>query len=397
MLAEIYSLNLNVVRFSLFSGSAYSPLPKFLQNKKAIVNVQNEDDQCFGFVIASALYFIQDNPHSPENYLEYFEEEGLLDIEYPVNPLDIPQLEERLNISINLFCYFDDIGNARHPMYISRHNSPIQIDLLYFKQHYAWIKDFSRLFKDVTTHNEHTFFCKRCLGHFTREETLERHQQLCTREEYISTLHILPEPESTIKFSNWKYMTLAPFVIYADLESILLPVDKRKGSTHLYQNHKPCAASGLVCSTVPTFDKQFHLFRGEKSVNQLLDQLIRWKTDIGEHLKINCRMRPLSRQQQTDHDNAVVCCICRRQNRPFDPTIPNDRKVADHDHVSGFYIGAAHDECNRKRRVVYDIPVFFSQFPRLRFALDRNRVVQRSVPSPINSGYRPKHGALHAS
>ena len=47
VLAEIYSLNINVVRFAPFSGSAYSPLPKFLQNKKAIVNVQNEDDQCF--------------------------------------------------------------------------------------------------------------------------------------------------------------------------------------------------------------------------------------------------------------------------------------------------------------------------------------------------------------
>ena len=85
-------------------------------------------------------YPIQENPHRQENYLQYFEEEGLLDIEYPVNPVDIPQLEKRLNISINLFSYFDDIGKTRHPMYKSRHNSPIHIDLLYFKQHYAWIR-----------------------------------------------------------------------------------------------------------------------------------------------------------------------------------------------------------------------------------------------------------------
>ena len=87
-------------------------------------------------------------------------------------------------------------------MYISRHNSPIQIDLLYFKQHYSWIKDFSRLFKDVTTHSEYTFFCKRCLKHFIREETVESHEQLCTRKNYISTLQILPELDSTIKFTN---------------------------------------------------------------------------------------------------------------------------------------------------------------------------------------------------
>ena len=76
-------------------------------------------------------------------------------------------------------------------MYISRHNSPIHIDLLYFKHHYAWIKDFSRLFSDVTALDGNKLFCKRCLGQFRLESSFERHQQLCTREEYISTLHIL--------------------------------------------------------------------------------------------------------------------------------------------------------------------------------------------------------------
>ena len=113
---------------------------------------------------------------------------------------------------------------------------------------------------------------------------------------------------------------------------------------------------------MPAFDKQFYLYTGENSVNQLLDQLIIWETSIIEHLKQNCRMRPLTRQQQMNHDGAVECCICHRQNRPFDQTSANDRKVADHDHVTGYYLGAAHDECNRKRRVVYDIPIFFHNF-----------------------------------
>ena len=121
MLAEIYSLNLNVVRFAPLAGSAYSPLPKFLQNKKAIVNVQNDDDRCFGFAIASALHPVDNNVIIDQKSIyNILKMEGLNDIEYPVNPIDIPQLEQRLNISINLFSYFDDIGKARHPMYISR-------------------------------------------------------------------------------------------------------------------------------------------------------------------------------------------------------------------------------------------------------------------------------------
>ena len=56
------------------------------------------------------------------------------------------------------------------------------------------------------------------------------------------------------------------------------------------------------------------------------------------------------------------CCICHRQDRPFDATSANNCKVGNHDHVTGYYIGAAHDECNRNRRVDFDIPVFFHNF-----------------------------------
>ena len=92
MLAEIYSLNLNIARFAPYSGSAWFPLPKFLQTKKAIVNVQIDDDGCFEYAIASALHLIQHENHStrPENYIQYFKQDGLNDIEYLVNSVNIP-------------------------------------------------------------------------------------------------------------------------------------------------------------------------------------------------------------------------------------------------------------------------------------------------------------------
>ena len=97
----------------------------------------------------SPSHRVNKNTHRLQMYTKCFEENGLDDIEYPVNPVDIPHLEERLNISINLYSYFDNIGRARHPMYISRHKSVCKIDLLYFNEHYAWIKNFSS-FLDLT-------------------------------------------------------------------------------------------------------------------------------------------------------------------------------------------------------------------------------------------------------
>ena len=81
VLAEIYSLYLYAVRFASLSGSAWTPLPKFLQNKKAIVNVQNEDERCFGYAIASELHPVNTHSNRPNMYSNCFEDEGLDDIE----------------------------------------------------------------------------------------------------------------------------------------------------------------------------------------------------------------------------------------------------------------------------------------------------------------------------
>ena len=277
VLAEIFSLNLNAVRFAPLSGSAWTPFSPFLQNKTAIVNVQNVDERCFEFAIAFALHPVNEHSYRPNMYSKWFEYEGLDDIEYPVNPIEIPLLEQRLGISINFYSYFDDIEQPLHPMNISRYKNVCKIDLLYFHKHYAWIKNYSGLCKDLTNHNKRLLYCKRSFEHFTLESAFERNQQLCTREDFISTLHMLPEPESTIKITNWKFMTWAPFVIYADLESILMPIDQFRNSTHLYQNHKPCAASALLCLTVPALNNQVYLFTGEDAVSKLLNQFLSGK------------------------------------------------------------------------------------------------------------------------
>ena len=112
------------------------------------MNVKNEDERCFGYAIASALHPINRAYYNNQLqlYLQYYDEHHLNDIDYPVNPTEMTQLEVTLDLSINLYSYFDDIGKAIYPMYISRHNSPRHIDLLYYNKHYAWIKNFSRLF-----------------------------------------------------------------------------------------------------------------------------------------------------------------------------------------------------------------------------------------------------------
>ena len=128
--------------------------------------------------------------------------------------MDLPRIEQQLKLLINMIGFYDDEGKARYPIYCSRHVSETEIDLLYWDGYFACIKDFSRLMNDITKHNGRYFWCKRCFGRFQAEDTLDRHKQFCTRENLISNVHILSKPGTSLKFTNWKFITMASFVIY---------------------------------------------------------------------------------------------------------------------------------------------------------------------------------------
>ena len=274
----------------------------------------------------------------------------------------IPQLEEQLQTSFNVFSFYDKDGRGRYVMFVSKRTMPREIDLLYYDNHYVWIKNFSRLFHDITKKDHQYLFCKRCLSHFLKEEHLTRHQQLCTREDWCSVQHILPSPGSSIEFKNFKYQTRAPFVIYADLESVLEPIEERSGYTLLYQRHRCCAAAAILCSPYAGFNNLWFMHTGENALERFLEKLIEWEGLCVEYLKANCRMRTLTSDQDMKYRAATECCICHNKKRPFDSGDDDWRKVRDHDHVTGYFLGAAHNLCNKRRRVVFQIPVFFHNF-----------------------------------
>ena len=48
-------LELHTVKYEPLNGSSYIPLPKALSNKKAIINMKNDDDECFKWCVTRAL------------------------------------------------------------------------------------------------------------------------------------------------------------------------------------------------------------------------------------------------------------------------------------------------------------------------------------------------------
>ena len=57
----ISSLDLHAAKYEPIGGSSYIPLLKFLAAKKAIINLRNEDDECFKWTITRALNPVEKN------------------------------------------------------------------------------------------------------------------------------------------------------------------------------------------------------------------------------------------------------------------------------------------------------------------------------------------------
>lgn len=59
---SIIDLTIHTVQYKPLRGNSYIPLPKNLKDKKALINMKNEDDECFKWCITLALNPVERNP-----------------------------------------------------------------------------------------------------------------------------------------------------------------------------------------------------------------------------------------------------------------------------------------------------------------------------------------------
>ena len=59
---QILSLEIHTVQYEPLGGSSYIELPESLANKKAVINLNNKNNQCFKWAVTRALHPAKDNP-----------------------------------------------------------------------------------------------------------------------------------------------------------------------------------------------------------------------------------------------------------------------------------------------------------------------------------------------
>ena len=140
---------INVAQYQPMRGGSYMVLPTKLKNKKAILNIQNRDNQCLRWALRAALFPAPRcrNPVRPSSYPT---EDGLnfTGIDFPTPVSQIKRLEsQNPNLAINVFGW----ENGHVVVYrISEKGGEIpRINLMLIKQgentHYSLVKRLTAL------------------------------------------------------------------------------------------------------------------------------------------------------------------------------------------------------------------------------------------------------------
>ena len=94
-------------------------------------------------------------------------------------------------------------------------------------RHYTATKSKSRLFKFLNaTHKDAYHFCMNCLNSFRTESGRDKHYEYCSSSGHFN-VKMPTEKEKLLTFHDGQYQFKVPFMLYADFESILKPVDER--------------------------------------------------------------------------------------------------------------------------------------------------------------------------
>ena len=360
---------LHVNKYDPLAARSYIPLPAEIQNKKAIINIQNDDNKCFIYCLGRALDPTPENNHLErvsKHLKDVCETLGLNNIKTPVNVQDLPNIEKQFSVSINLFSH----SNADiYPIRTTKSTAEKHVDLLVTSNsetnHYVWIRDFNKLCYNITKCKTKKFFCKHCIQHFPSQERLEKHLLDCIVLTECQAIDMPPEGE-VIKFKSFRETVKIPFVIYADLEAILekltsdmqdsdISASEEQEKTEKLQKHIACSYGyKVVCCYDDRLSKPFKMYRGLDSVEKFFTDIFEEEKEILEKLK-EFQKTPmnLSEEEKSQHKKATSCYVCN-----CDFTAEN-RKVRDHCHVLGNYRGAACNMCNLGMKLTKTIPVIF--------------------------------------
>ena len=184
------------------------------------------------------------------------------DINFPSNVDDWKKLElNNKSIALNVLYVPEGEKTIRHA-YKSKHNltRENQVILLMIsegeKWHYLTVRSLSALLKGITSKHKGDSYCLNCSHSCRTKEALDKHTKICEDKDYCYIE--MPKKGESLKYQPGVKSMKAPYIIVADIESLLRKMDTcannpSKSSTEKKIEHEMC---GYSLFTDCSFDKK---------------------------------------------------------------------------------------------------------------------------------------------
>lgn len=374
VLDEVLYSDLELGSCAPLKGGCNAVSIKFLKNLK-LIHPNSTAQDCFFQAIA--YHFVKSD--KPKKLRRFIRRKIITEIKTPVHVSDIRKFEkdnQHLRLKINVL-YSEDGGKTVVPIYTSKNKSTKNIiNLMLWKtvvngelmEHFSYIEHLSKFLRKSYRYNvnhefvtyEKLYACGNCLTTYSRLESLRSHEELCLK--FKTQKIVTPPKDSCIEFRNFRKKFKVPYVGFFDFESCLKPINRCQKcdvdetcvhASITANEQKPITYSYVI---VDSNSNVIHTntYSGEDCIEHFLNELLTLEGGLLEKMS-ECVPMVISPLQQAEFNDTLVCHICEKDILPGDA-------VRDHCHLTGRYMGAAHNLCNLLRQEVKFIPFFAHNF-----------------------------------
>ena len=206
----------------------YIHSPKWFKNKNTTINPKNNDDKCFQYALTVALSYeqIKKDPERISKIKPFVEQYDWKEIDFLPHKKDWKKFElNNKSIALNILYVPYNTEKIRH-VYKSKYNKEgeNQVILLMItdgkKWHYLAVKRLSALLRGITSKHDGDFYCLIYFHSCSIKDKLKKHENVCKNHDccYVE----MPNDDNKIlKCNDGEKPMKVPFVIYADLDSLL--------------------------------------------------------------------------------------------------------------------------------------------------------------------------------
>ena len=132
----------------------------------------------------------------------------------------------------------------------------------------------SALLREITSKHDGDFYCLNCFHSSRTENKLKKHRNVCEDQDYCYVE--LPEKDNKIlKYNHGEKSTKVPFIIYADLESLLAKMstcynNPKNSSTVKINKNTPSDYSLFTYYSFDATNNKLDYYRGKNCMKNFL-------------------------------------------------------------------------------------------------------------------------------